>query len=162
MSDGIIRTVLIAFGLACVGCEVWGSYDYMFEKYGRWNYLVVGSLVLTALAAVLPVGAEFAHRQGMRGLKWAAWCAVPLALAFVFTVSIQRTGGAADAYETTRKQIAVAIKIAETEQREASAQLLRDQATVDANCAIWGPKCTQAKVDLRATERKLSEARAIL
>jgi hypothetical protein len=157
-----MRTILILFGLACVGCEVWGSFDYMMEKYGRWNYLVVGSLVLTALAAVLPVGAEFAHRQGMRGLKWAAWAAVPLALAFVFTVSIQRTGGAADADEASRRQAALAIKIARDEIGEAEAQLTRDQVTIDANCGIWGPKCTKAKDDKRATEAKLSEARVTL
>jgi hypothetical protein len=149
-------------GLACVACEVWGSYDYTFEKYGRWNYLLVGSLVLTALAAVLPVGAEFAHRQGMRGLKWAAWCAVPLALAFVFTVSIQRTGGAADADETTRRQIAENIRLAKQEIAEAEGQLPIDKALVAKNCGVWGPICTRAKEDQAATEDKLSVARATL
>lgn len=162
MPDGITRAILITAGLACVGCEVWGSYDYMIEKYGRWNYLVVGSLVLTALAAVLPVGAEFAHRQGMRGLKWAAWCAVPLAVAFVFTVSIQRTGGATDTDEAGRRQIAENIRIAKQEAREAEDQLPLDKALVTKNCGVWGPVCTKAKADQAATEGKLAAARATL
>ena len=55
MGDMIIRVILIACGLACVGTEVWGAFDFMWEKYGRWNYLVVGSLVLTSLTVMLPV-----------------------------------------------------------------------------------------------------------
>ena len=98
-----------------------GTYDFLWEKYGRWNYLVVGGLVLTSLAALLPVGAEYAHRKGMRA--WSAWLAVPFAVAFVFTVSIQRTGTATDNDEASRRQIAANIKIAKAEQREAEDQL---------------------------------------
>ena len=79
MGDMAIRAALIVAGLACVACEVWGSFDFMWEKYGRWNYLVVGSLVLTGLSAVLPLAAEYAHRRNMTGLKWGAWLAGAIA-----------------------------------------------------------------------------------
>ena len=137
IADFFIRVILLLGGAACVGCEVWGTYNFLWEKYGRWNYLVVGGLVLTSLAAILPMGAEYAHRRGMRALKWAAWIAVPVALAFVFTVSIQRTGTATDNDENQRKQIAQAIKIAKAEQREAEEQLGTDKATVARNCDVW-------------------------
>jgi hypothetical protein len=80
---------------------------------------VAGSLVLTSLGALLPIAAEYARRERMRGLKWAAWLA--MALAFVFTVSIQRTGSASDIDEASRQQLAAAVAIAEKEQgREAA------------------------------------------
>jgi hypothetical protein len=44
-----------------------------------------------------------------RPLKWVAWI---VALAFVLTVSIQRTGTATDQGEESRKQIAEALNIA--------------------------------------------------
>ena len=162
MGDLAIRTALILAGLACVACEVWGSFDFMWEKYGRWNYLVVGSLVLTGLSAVLPLAAEYAHRRNMTGLKWGAWLAVPLALAFVFTVSIQRTGSSTDTDETARQQIATSKKTAEKAQAEAEAQLPIDKSAVKRNCDVWGPICDKAKADQRATEKKLADARAVL
>jgi hypothetical protein len=162
LSDFFIRALLLLGGFACVGCEMWGTYDFLWEKYGRWNYLVVGGLVLTSLAALLPVGAEYAHRKGQRALKWGAWLAVPVAVSFVFTVSIQRTGTATDNDENQRKQIAQAIKIAKAEQREAEDQLVVDKAAVTKNCNVWGPICTQAKAAQTATEAKLAGARAVL
>jgi len=106
MTKLAFRVLFLMSGLACVGCEVWGGYEYMMEKQGHWNYLVAGSLVLTSLGALLPIAAEYARRESMHGLKWSAWLAIPLALAFVFTVSIQRTGSASDLDEAGRQQIA--------------------------------------------------------
>src|SRR5262245_29461616 len=118
MNDAVMRAILMIAGGSCVGSEVWCAYDFMWAKYQEWYYLVVGSIVLTSLAAMLPLAAEYAHRQGMGALKWGAWLGVPVALAFVLTVSVQRTGGAADTDEAGRKQIAEAIKIAKDEQSE--------------------------------------------
>ncbi len=39
----LARACFIVAGLACVGCEVWGAFDFMWEKHGRWNSLVAGS-----------------------------------------------------------------------------------------------------------------------
>jgi hypothetical protein len=141
---------------------VWGSYEYMMEKQGHWNYLVAGSLVLTSLGALLPIAAEYARREGMHGLKWAAWLAIPLALAFVLTVSIQRTGSVTDLDEVGRQQIAAAIVIAKTEQGEAEQQLVTDQQMVASNCDVIGPKCKAAMDARAATEAKLASARAVL
>ena len=162
MGNVAFRAVLILAGLACVACEMWGSYEFMIEKHGRWNYLVAGSLVVTALSALLPMAAEYAHRQGMKAMKWAVWCAIPLSLVFIFTVSIQRTGSVTDTDEAARQQIARSIQIAEAEIAEAQVQQVKDQAAIDAICAIWGPKCTMAREAKAATERKLAEARAVI
>ena len=99
MSDFVIRAVLITAGLACVGTEVFGTYEFLIEKHGRLNYLVVGGLIVTALAAVLPMAAEYARRNRMWALMVACWLAVPLTFAFVFTAAIQRTGTVMDTDE---------------------------------------------------------------
>jgi hypothetical protein len=162
MSDLFARVVFMLCGLACVACEVWGTFDFLWDKHHHWNYLVVGGIVLTSLAAILPMAAEYAHRKGHRLLTWGAWIAIPVALAFVFTVSVQRTGTAADNDDVQRRQIAQSIKIAQAEQREAEDQLVIEKATVARNCGIWGPKCTKAREAQAASEAKLAAARAVL
>jgi hypothetical protein len=160
MSDIAIRAVLILFGLACVGTEVFGTYEFLWEKYGHWNYLVVGGLIVTSLAAVLPMAAEYARRNRQVGLTLVCWLAVPLTLVFVFTAAIQRTGAVVDLDEAGRKTLAQAIATAR--KAEAEAQLATDKAIVNGNCGVWGPICQKAKDAQAATEAKLSAARAVL
>jgi hypothetical protein len=164
MSKFAFRALLFLAGLACVACEVWGSFDYMIEKYGRWNYLVAGSLVVTSLGALLPLAAEYARREGARFWPWIAWACVPLALIFVFTVAVQRTGQVVDTDEAGRQGIAQAIKIAQDEEREAIAQLVIDKALVKQACAdgVIGRSCKPAMAAQEKTETKLAGARAVL
>jgi hypothetical protein len=92
----------------------------------------------------------------------AYWLSIPLALLFVFTAAIQRTGLVADTDEASWNDRVLAISTAKEAINEAKAQLVKDQAAIDTNCKIWGPICTQAKEDRRATEKKLAENRAII
>jgi hypothetical protein len=162
MSELAFRAVLILFGLACVATEVYGTYEYLWEKFGRWNYLVVGGLIVTSMAAILPMAAESARQNRQWVLAAFCWLAVPLTLTLVFTAAIQRTGQVVDTDEATRQQLVKSIKTAEAEIAESLAQLPIDKATVLRTCEVWGPKCTRAKDDQAATERKLTEARAVL
>jgi hypothetical protein len=161
LSDFVIRALIVA-GVACVGTEVFGTFEFLIEKHGRWNYLVVGGLIVTSLAGVLPMAAEYARRNRMWKLMVVCWLAVPLTLAFVFTVAIQRTGTVMDTDEAGRRQLVERISIARTEIGEAEAQLAVDKAAVKRNCDVWGPICTTAKDAQGATERKLTDARAVL
>lgn len=162
MSDFAIRAVLIVAGYACVGTEVFGTFEFLIEKHGRWNCLVVGGLIVTSLAGVLPMAAEYARRNRMWMLMVVCWLAVPLTLAFVFTAAIQRTGTVMDTDEAGRRQIAERITIARRETEEADAQLVVDEAAVKRNCDVLGPICTKARDAQAATERKLADARTVL
>src|SRR3982074_2700217 len=81
--DGLLSAVLLLFGFACVGCEVFGAYEFMWAKFQEWNYLVIGVMLVTALTGVLPLAAERARRNRQYGKMVACWMAIPLALAFV-------------------------------------------------------------------------------
>lgn len=157
-----IAVLFLLVGFAAVGCEVWGTYDYLIEKFRRVNYLVAGGVLLTSAAGLLPVAAGLARRQRMWATAVVCWLAVPLTLLFVFTVSIQRTGSAVDGDETERKQVTQNIMIARLEEKEATEQLKIDKAAVSRNCNVWGPICDKAKAEQRATEAKLTAARAVL
>ena len=162
MGDPLIRAVLIVAGLACVGIEVYGTFEFLWEKHGRWNYLVIGGLMVTSLAAILPMAAEHARRNRQWALMLVCWFAVPLTLAFVFTAAIQRTGTVMDTDEAGRRQLTTRITIARQEIVEAEAQLVVDRAAVKRNCDVWGPICTKAKDAQAATEKKLADARVVL
>jgi hypothetical protein len=159
MRDALLGIVLLLFGFSCVGCEVFGAYEFLWSKFGEWNYLVVGGMLVTSLAGVLPLAAEHSRRTQHYGKMIGCWLAIPLALLFVFTAAVERTGLVADTDEASRKLRAVAIATAQEEIEEAKKQIVKDQAAVDANCKVWGPICTQAKADLRATEAKLAAGR---
>ena len=160
--DALLGFVLLLFGFACVGCEVFGAYEFLWAKYHEWNYLVVGGMLVTSLAGILPLAAERARRRRQWGKMVGCWLAIPLALAFVFTAAVQRTGLVADTDEASRKDRAWAITTAQEVIAEAKAQIVKDQTAIDANCRIWGPICDKAKADRRATEQKLAEGRGIL
>jgi hypothetical protein len=162
LSDFVIRAVLIVAGLACVGTEVFGTYEFLIEKHGHLNYLVVGGVLVTSLGGILPIATEYARRNRAFALMAVCWLAVPLTLAFVFTAAIQRTGAVMDTDEAGRRQLAERISIARTEIAKADAQLVIDRATVRRNCDQWGPICTRAKDAQAATERKLADARGVL
>jgi hypothetical protein len=162
MGDILIRAILIAFGLACVGTETFGTYEFLWDKYHAWNYLVVGGIIVTSLAAVLPLAAERARRHRMWGLWAVCWLAVPLTLAFVSTAAVQRTGAVVDLDEAGRQQRDIAIATASKAESEAEKQLKSDNETVKRNCDAWGPICTKAKNDQHATEAKLAAARTVL
>jgi hypothetical protein len=150
---------LIAFGFACVGCEVLGAYEFLWEQHHKWSYLVIGGMLVTALAGILPLAAEHARRNRQWAKMALCWLAIPFALLFVLTAGVQRTGLVADTDEATRTTRALAIVTAQEEIAEAKAQRIRDQAAIDSICGIWGPKCTAAREALVATEAKLTAAR---
>jgi hypothetical protein len=160
MRDALLDLILLLFGFACVGCEVLGAYQFLWSKFGEWNYLVVGGMLVTSLAGVLPLAAERARRKRHFGKMVGCWVAIPMALLFVFTAAVERTGLVEDTDEASRKLRATAIAIAEEEIAEAKTQKAQDEATVARNCNVWGPICNKAKTDLRATEVKLAAARA--
>jgi len=162
MRDALLGKVLLLFGFACVGCEVFGAYEFMWAKYHTWNYLVVGSMLVTALAGVLPLAAERARRKRQYGKMIGCWLAIPLTLLFVFTAAIQRTGLDADTDQASRHKQELAIATAKEIVDEAKTQIIKDQAAIDANCSIWGPVCTKAKEAKASTEKKLGDARAVL
>jgi hypothetical protein len=138
MGDILIRAILIAFGLACVGTETFGTYEFLWDKYHAWNYLVVGGIIVTSLAALLPMAAERARRHRMWGLWAVCWLAVPLTLAFVSTAAVQRTGAVVDLDEAGRQQRDIAIATASKAESEAEKQLKSDNETVKRNCDAWG------------------------
>jgi hypothetical protein len=140
--------------------EMWTSYDFMMQKEGRFSPAVGSVLAVTALAALLPIGSEFAHQKKRRVLQFVCFLALPLALSVVFMAAIQRNGSAVDNDDAARRQIAEQVRIARAEETEAVAQLAIDKAEVAKNCSPWGPKCQRAKDDQAATEGKLAAARA--
>jgi hypothetical protein len=162
MRDALLDLILLLFGFACVGCEVLGAYQFLWAKFGEWNYLVVGGMLVTSLAGVLPLAAERARRKRHFGKMAGCWLAIPMALLFVFTAAVERTGLVADTDEASRKLRTMAITIAEEEIKEAKDQKVKDEDTVARNCNVWGPICDKAKADLRATEKKLAAARATI
>ena len=70
----------------------------------------------------------------------------------MFVASVQRTSSSLNSDETSVKQRLEAIRIARSEETEATKQLVTDQTEVAKNCTPWGPKCQQAKDDQRKTE----------
>ena len=73
-----MTAALLAFGFGCVGCEVLGAYEFMWAKRRMWDYLVVGSMLVTGAAGVLPLAAERARRRGQYLKMVACWVAIPL------------------------------------------------------------------------------------
>jgi hypothetical protein len=159
MRDALLDVILLLFGFACVGCEVLGAYQFLWSRFGEWNYLVIGGMLVTSLAGVLPLAAERARRKRHFGKMIGCWMAIPMALLFVFTAAVERTGLVEDTDEASRKLRATAIAVGEEEIKEAKEQKIKDEDTVARNCNVWGPICDKAKADLRATEKKLATAR---
>ena len=52
--DRLLCAVLLTLGVACIGTEVLGVHEFMWSKYQAWNYLVIGSMLVTAATAALP------------------------------------------------------------------------------------------------------------
>jgi hypothetical protein len=159
MGDRILAWTLILFGFGCIGCEVLGAYEYLWEQRGKWDYLVVGGMLVTAGAGLLPLAGEFARRKQQWKKMVCCYVAIPFALLFVLVAGVTRTSLVADTDVAARTTRELALRTAQEEIEEAKKQRIKDQVAVDSNCAIWGPKCTQAKEDLRATEAKLAAAR---
>jgi hypothetical protein len=159
MIDWVTRVLMVTLGAACIGLEMWGSYEFMWAKYHAWNYLVAASLMVPLIGGALPAVATSSEDWK---LKVAAWLATPLALLFIFTVAIERTGSAVDAGEAQRQQNAEAIRIARQEEAEAVEQLKTDKAMVKSNCDIVGPICKQMKAAQEKTQGKLDAAREVL
>jgi hypothetical protein len=157
------RLLLLLAGLSFVSLEAYGTWEFLSQKHGALSFMTLSGVAITAGgASLLPLAAENARRSGHKGLKWAAWCAVPVVMIFVFLSSIQRSGTAIDKDDVAHAQLAEQIRIAKKEEGEAEKQKLLDQGEVAKNCTPWGPKCQRAKDDQTATETKLTAARAVL
>ena len=102
MGNFCMRATLILFGLSCVGTEAWGTYEFLWAKFHEWNYLVVGGILVTSLAAVLPIAAEYARRHGMRVLAAVGWLAVPLTLIWSSLTDTSTPAGMATGIFPTR------------------------------------------------------------
>lgn len=159
----MLRYCALVAGLVCVGCETWGTYDFLIRDQGGWNYIVVGGLTVAGLAGVLPVFAEQARVSGRRALTWACWLALPLALVFIFTAAIQRTGGAADLAQQGRVKAERERILAERTEKEATEGLPTARAAALAECASGRRgRCLEAESKVQAVEGRIAEARVAL
>lgn len=157
------RYLALTGGLFCVGCETWGTYDFLAKDQGGWNYIVAGGVAVALIAGLLPAFAEHAGASGRRALKIGCWLALPLALVFIFMAAIQRTGGAADAAQQARVRAERERSLAERSEVEATEALKPARAAAATECASGrGKRCLEAETKVQAAQDRIDAARRVL
>ena len=145
MGDRPIATILMLFGFGCVGCEVLGAYEFLWEKHGTLELPRHRRHAGNVAGGDPTVAAEYARRNRQWLKMVLCWLAIPFALLFVLTAGVQRTGLVADTDEATRATRALAIATAQEEIAEAKAQRVKDQAAVDLNCGSGARSVTKRR-----------------
>lgn len=145
----------IAGGVCLTAIEVYGSYSYLVSQ-GQPNYLVAGGMVVTIVAAILPILAGRCWGHGRYLLAGLLWLALVPALSVVVVAAVERTGGAKDAADRDRQTHALKLSLAKVTENEAKAQADTSQVKADAECS----RSVKAKVDPRGPLCKAAQERA--
>lgn len=159
----IWRGLFVLAGLAVIGIEAWGTWEFLYADQRAVNYIVVGGCFMTVLSGLLPAAAGVAWEDRRPVYAVVAWLLVPLSLSVMFMATISRTGGAADRAQAERTQAARTYKEAQKTVAELERTLQRQEATAEYECAPAqkgrGMKCTDANKDVAETQAKLVAAR---
>lgn len=155
------------FGGVCLtAIEVYGSYSYLASQ-GQPNYLVAGGMVVTIIAAILPILAGRNWGAGRYLLAVLLWIAMVPALSVILCAAVERTGGAKDSADRDRQAHALKLRLAEATVTEAKAQADSLQGKADAECSRStnpkasprGPACTAAEERADKAAKALKSAR---
>lgn len=159
----LIRFVAGLIGVACIGTEVFGVYDFLIDQQGRVNYIVVGGCLVALAAPVCMPMAGFFKASKRHGGRFAAWGVFVLCLAVVVLSAISRTGEAVDRKEAERSRIDRATLLAENAEREAITALDDARSAALRECTSGrGGKCLEAETKRLQAVTTLEAARAAL
>jgi hypothetical protein len=157
--------VAIIGGVALTAIEIVGAVTYLVSQASP-SYLVAGGVVVTAVAAILPILAARCWRKGRRILAVLLWAALVPALSLIFTAAVERTGGAKDAANRDRQVVAQKIELARDAVKDAKAVADSDEAAAKAECSRApkgadprGPQCVAAEKRADNSRQRLEAAR---
>lgn len=164
-----LRAFAFAAGLFFVGCEAFGTFEFLTaDQGGKFNYIVAAGTGVAIVTGILPVYAGIAWKQRLHVLALVAWLAVPLALTVVYYAAIQRTGGAADKAEVERLRttrvgtLAARTEKDATEAWEVAKEAARVECTTGPARQQRGPKCLEAETKRDAAWTAVLRARDTL
>lgn len=100
----ILSATALFFGVIFAGCEVFGTYEYLYKDQGGITYVVVAGAAIAAAISLLPAWASFAWR-GRPWLSVSIWVIFVVALGSVVASALSRTGSATDIAQERREQI---------------------------------------------------------
>lgn len=100
----ILSATALLFGVIFAGCEVFGTYEYLYKDQDGITYVVVAGAAIAAAISLLPAWASFAWR-GRPWLSLSIWVIFVVALGSVVASALSRTGSATDIAQERREQI---------------------------------------------------------
>jgi hypothetical protein len=151
--------VAIGGGIALTSIEIVGATGYLLSQ-SQPHYLVAGGVVVTAIAAILPILAGRCWRDGRYLLAILLWLALAPALSVIVSAAVERTGSANDGAERGRQAVAQKLALAREAVADAKAVADTDEAAAKAECSSGRKtKCLGLEERADQSRRRLEAAR---
>jgi hypothetical protein len=161
--EGLVR--LAAIGLAgwLAYTEAVGTYEFLFKQQGEVNYIVNGGVGLTLAAVLLP---HFMSQAIKARRFWRAAMILVgfiLAISFVITAGVNRTGTASDVADADRRQAQRKLDAAKANVQDATAALASDKMLIKGECKSGvGNECKALARDSKETLKATLDLRTKL
>lgn len=158
------RGLCALLGLAFVGCEAFGVYDFLSHQQGP-EYLVLGGVLVAIATPFTPTLAAFFWQAGKVGASLTTWAAFVAAVCVVMLSAVYRTGAATDDAEAIRQRDNRSLELAQERKRIAESDLEAARRSRDDECngrGQKGVKCAGERVRVEQVQERYDSAVAAL